>query len=108
MKMDDGFWLHETIVGVAFLWPGIGKEQMDAGGAIGWEQIAEGVTAFHAKHADVRQPAPRRLAADFLDPAQEAFDAQEIAFREMRVLFICFLKIFGVLFSTFSVSISSF
>ena len=75
--------MDEAFTGVAFFWPWVGEEEVDAGGAAEGEEPCEGVGAFEVEDADICQAHAFGFAGDFGDPAGEPFDAEEVAFREM-------------------------
>lgn len=77
------FRINEAVVLVALFRPRIGEEEVDAGGALLGQQPAEGITAFHAKDAKIGEVPPLGFAANFIHPAEEAFDAKEISFLKM-------------------------
>ena len=78
----EDFRLDEAFPCVAFLGPWVREEEVEPGGAAGWQEPAEGVAAFEAEDADIGDAESVCAAADFGDATAESFDAEEIAFRE--------------------------
>lgn len=78
----EDFRLDEAFPCVAFFGPWVWKEEVEPGGAAGWQEPAESVAAFEAEDADIGETESVCAAADFGDAAAESFDAEEIAFRE--------------------------
>ena len=73
--------VDETTGDVAFLGPGIGAEEVEAGDAGGGEEPADGVGAFEAHDAGVGKLLVVDLAGGFDDAAEHALDAEEVALR---------------------------
>ena len=71
--------IDEAAGGVAFLGPGIGAEEVEAGDAGGGEEPADGVGAFEAHDAGVGKLLGVDLAGGFDDAAEHALDAEEVA-----------------------------
>ena len=71
--------VDEAAGGVAFLGPGVGAEEMEAGDAGGGEEPADGVGAFEAHDAGVGKLLGVDLAPGFDDAAKHALDAEEVA-----------------------------
>lgn len=75
--------LEEPAAVMPGLGPGVRAEQVETGNGGGRKEPLDGVAAFQAEQADVFQASTAGFLADFADPAEEAFDAEEIAIREL-------------------------
>ena len=73
--------VDEAAGGVAFLWPRVGAEQVQAGHAGGGQEPADGVGAFKAHDAGVGELLVVDLARGFDHAAEHALDAEEVALR---------------------------
>lgn len=71
--------VDEAAGGVAFLGPGVGAEEVEAGDAYGGEEPADGVGAFEAHDAGVGKLVAFDLAGGFADATEHALDAEEVA-----------------------------
>ena len=69
----------ETMESVAFFWPWIRKEQVDAAGTSGGQEPCQGVGAFQMNDPDICQFLLCGKPADAADASTEALNTKEIA-----------------------------
>ena len=77
--------LDEAALVVLGLWPGVGKEQVDACDGLPGEQPFDGVEGLEAQHLQVGEAVLVTPAAQFSDPAEQPLHAEKSPLR----MFLC-------------------